>query len=60
MNYRGSLLEFPEYKIKYKKTVKNEEKLIISVKKRTDNNSDKQIKTLDIPKESKSNEATND
>lgn len=48
-----------EYKIKYKKTVKNEEKLIISVKKQTDNNSDKQIKTLDIPKESKSNESTN-
>ena len=49
-----------EYKIKYKKTVKNEEKLIISVKKQSDNNSDKQIKTLDIPKESKSNESTND
>lgn len=49
-----------EYKIKYKKTVKNEEKLIISVKKQSDNNSDKQIKTLDIPKESKNNESTND
>lgn len=50
-----------EYKIKYKKTVKNEEKLIISTRKRSDNNNDdKQIKTLDIPKESKSNESTND
>ena len=48
-----------EYKIKYKKTVKNEEKLIISVKKQSDNNSDKQVTTLDIPKESKSNESTN-
>lgn len=48
-----------DYKIKYKKTVKNEEKLIISVKKQSDNNDDKQIKTLDIPKESKNNESAN-
>ena len=48
-----------EYKIKYKKTVKNEEKLIISVEKQSDNSSDKQIKTLDIPKESKNHESTN-
>lgn len=39
-----------EYKIKYKKTVKNEEKLIISAKKQSDDNKDKQIKTLNIPK----------
>ena len=39
-----------EYKIKYKKTVKNEKKLIISVKKQSDDNKDKQIKTLNIPK----------
>lgn len=39
-----------EYKIQYKKTVKNEEKLIISVKKQSYDNKDKQIKTLNIPK----------
>lgn len=39
-----------EYKIKYKKTVKNEEKLIISVKKQSGDNKNKQIKTLNIPK----------
>lgn len=39
-----------EYKIRYKKTVKNEEKLIISVKKQSDDNKDKQTKTLNIPK----------
>lgn len=39
-----------EYKIQYKKTIKNEEKLIISVKKQSDDNKDKQIKTLNIPK----------
>lgn len=37
-------------KIQYKKTIKNEEKLIISVKKQSDDNKDKQIKTLNIPK----------
>ena len=39
-----------EYKIQYKKTVQNEEKLIISVKKQSDDNKDKQTKTLNIPK----------
>lgn len=39
-----------EYKIQYKKTIKNEEKLIISVKKQSDDNKDKQIKTLNIPR----------
>ena len=44
-----------EYKIQYKKTVKNEEKLIISVKKQSDDNKDKQIKTLNIPKTTNDN-----
>lgn len=39
-----------EYKIQYKKTIKNEDKLIISVKKQSGDNKDKQIKTLNIPK----------
>lgn len=39
-----------EYKIQYKKTIKNEEKLTISVKKQSGDNKDKQIKTLNIPK----------
>ena len=39
-----------EYKIQYKKTIKNEEKLIISVKKQSGDNKNKQIKTLNIPK----------
>ena len=39
-----------EYKIQYKKTIKNEEKLIISVKKQSGDNKDKQTKTLNIPK----------
>lgn len=39
-----------EYKIQYKKTVQNEEKLIISVKKQSGDNKDKQTKTLNIPK----------
>jgi hypothetical protein len=48
---KGSFTENDiEYKIQYKKTVKNEEKLIISVKKQSDDNKDKQIKTLNIPK----------
>lgn len=34
----------------YKKLLENEEKLIISVKKQSDDNKDKQIKTLNIPK----------
>lgn len=48
---KGSFTENDiEYKIQYKKTVKNEEKLIISVKKQSDDNKDKQAKTLNIPK----------
>lgn len=48
---KGSFTENDiEYKIQYKKTVKNEKKLIISVKKQSDDNKDKQIKTLNIPK----------
>ena len=39
-----------EYKIQYKKTVNNEEKLIISTKKQFDDTNDKQVTTLDIPK----------
>lgn len=39
-----------EYKIQYKKTIKNEDKLIISVKKQSGDNKNKQIKTLNIPK----------
>lgn len=46
-----------EYKIEYQKTVSNEEKLIITVK--DEQSKDKNVKTLDIPKESKSNESTN-
>lgn len=38
-----------EYKIEYQKTVSNEEKLIITVK--DEQSIDKNIKTLDIPKE---------
>ena len=37
-----------EYKIQYKKTIKNEDKLIISVKKQSGDNKDKQIKTLNV------------
>ena len=47
-----------EYKIEYQKTVSNEEKLIITVK--DEQSIDKNIKTLDIPKETKNNEPTND
>ena len=39
-----------EYKIQYKKTVNNEEKLIISVKKQSNDTDGKQVTTLDIPK----------
>lgn len=46
-----------EYKIKYQKTVSNEEKLIITVKDEQSKN--KNVKTLDIPKELKGNESTN-
>lgn len=48
---KGSFTENDiEYKIQYKKTIKNEEKLTISVKKQSGDNKDKQIKTLNIPK----------
>lgn len=47
-----------EYKIKYQKTVSNEEKLIVTVKNEQSKN--KNAKMLDVPKESKSNESTND
>jgi ABC-type transport system involved in multi-copper enzyme maturation permease subunit len=47
-----------EYKIQYKKTVNNEEKLIITVK--DEQSKDKNTKMLDIPKETKNNESTND
>lgn len=40
------------YEFEYQKNISGEEKLIVI--------NDKQIKTLDIPKESKSNESTND
>lgn len=47
-----------EYKIQYKKTVNNEEKLIITVI--DEQSKDKNTKMLDIPKETKNNESTND
>lgn len=47
-----------EYKIKYQKTVSNEEKLIVTVKNEQSKN--KNVKTLDVPKELKGNESTND
>ena len=50
-----------EYKIQYKKTINNEEKLIITVNYFiAPGNNNKNIKTLDIPKETKNNESTND
>lgn len=49
-----------EYKIQYKKTVNNEEKLIITVNYFIAPGNNKSIKTLDIPKETKNNESTND
>lgn len=49
-----------EYKIQYKKTINNEEKLIITVNYFIASGNNKSIKTLDVPKESKSNESTND
>lgn len=39
-----------EYKIQYKKTISDEEKLIVSIKTQFDNNKDKQTKILNIPK----------
>lgn len=49
-----------EYKIQYKKTINNEEKLIITVNYFIAPSNNKNIKTLDIPKETKNNESTND
>lgn len=49
-----------EYKIRYKKTINNEEKLIITVNYFIAPSNNKNIKTLDIPKETKNNESTND
>lgn len=48
-----------EYKIQYKKTVNNEEKLIITVNYFIAPGNNKSIKTLDIPKETKNHESTN-
>lgn len=48
-----------EYKIQYKKTISNEEKLIITVNDFIAPDNNKSIKTLDIPKETKNNESTN-
>ena len=39
------------YKIEYQKTIRDEEKLIISTEKQFDDTNDKQVTTLDIPKE---------
>lgn len=49
-----------EYKVKYQKTISNEEKLIVTVKDEPFKTKDKSVKMLDIPKESKNNESTND
>lgn len=49
-----------EYKIQYKKTINNEEKLIITVNYFIAPDNNKSIKTLNIPKETKNNESTND
>lgn len=38
------------YKIEYQKTIRDEEKLIISTEKQFDDTNDKQVTTLDIPK----------
>lgn len=50
-----------EYEAEYQKTISDEEKLIITIASDNDEQSkDKSIKTLDIPKETKNNESTND
>lgn len=49
-----------EYKVKYQKTISNEEKLIVTVKDKPFKAKNKSVKTLDIPKETKNNESTND
>ena len=38
------------YKIEYQKTIRDEEKLIISTEKQFDDTNDKQVTTLDIPR----------
>ena len=51
---KGSFTENDiEYKIQYQKTIKNEEKLIITVKDEQSKAKDKSVKTLNIPKETK-------
>lgn len=48
---KGSFTENDiEYKIQYQKTIKNEEKLIVTVKDELFKVKDKSVKTLDIPK----------
>lgn len=49
-----------KYKAEYQKTISNEEKLIITVNDFIAPDNNKSIKTLDIPKETKNNESTND
>lgn len=54
-----------KYKFKYKKTIGNEEKLIITVNdfiapSNDEQSKNKNVKTLDVPKETKNNEFTND
>lgn len=49
-----------EYKVKYQKTISNEEKLIVTVKDELFKVKDKSVKMLDIPKETKNHESTND
>ena len=49
-----------EYKVKYQKTISNEEKLIVTVKDEQSKAKDKSVKTLNIPKETKKHESTND
>ena len=48
-----------EYKAEYQKTISNEEKLIVTVNDELFKVKDKSVKTLDIPKETKNNESTN-
>lgn len=48
-----------KYKAEYQKTISNEEKLIITVNDFIAPDNNKSIKTLDIPKETKNNESTN-
>ena len=48
-----------EYKAEYQKIISNEEKLIVTVNDELFKVKDKSVKTLDIPKETKNNESTN-